>query len=182
MKKINTKNITVLGVLTALSVVLVMLLHFPLIPTAAFLEYDPADIPIYIVTFLYGPASGLIITIVVSIIQGITVSSSSGLYGILMHIISTGAFVLTSGIIYHLSKKNLFSMTYSLVAGVIITTAVMIPANLIITPYFMGTPVDMVKSMLLPAIIPFNLLKQCINSAVTALVYIPVTKAVCKRG
>lgn len=177
MKKINIKKITILGVITALCIVLVMLIHFPIIPTAAFLEYDPADIPIYVCTLIYGPLPGLLITVAVSLIQGLTVSSVSGVYGILMHIIATGAFVLTSGIIYRVGKKKLLFLPISLVVGVIVTTAVMIPANLIITPFFMGTPVEFVKDMLVPAIIPFNLFKQCINAAITGVVYIPLVKA-----
>ena len=180
MKKTDIKRIAVLGVLTALSVVLVMLIHFPLIPAAAFLEYDPADIPIYISTFLYGPVSGLLITVVVSLVQGLTVSSASGLYGILMHIISTGTFVLTAGMVYRIGKKKFLSLPLSLVIGVIVTTAMMIPANLIITPLFMGTPVEVVKSMLIPAIIPFNLFKQCINAVITGVLYVPLMAAVKK--
>lgn len=177
MKKSNVKKISVLGVITALSIVLVMLIHFPIIPAAAFLEYDPADIPIYIATFIYGPFSGLLITIAVSFIQGLTVSSASGIYGIIMHIIATGAFVLASGIIYRLGKGRMIFLPLSLVVGVVVTTAIMIPANLIITPLFMGTPVEVVKGMLLPAIIPFNLLKQCINAVITGVLYIPLVKA-----
>jgi riboflavin transporter FmnP len=56
----------------------------------------------------------------------------------------------------------------------------MIPANLIITPLFMGMPVDVVKGLLVPAIIPFNLLKQCINATFTAVIFIPILKAVKK--
>ena len=182
MKRINIKLIVVMGVLAALSVVLVMLVHFPLIPTATFLEYDPADIPIYISTFIYGPVVGIVITVLVSLIQGLTVSAATGgmFYGILMHIVSTGTFVLVSGLIYCFSKKNNTFVIVSLVAGVIATTLIMIPANLIITPVFMGLPVSAVQGLLIPAIIPFNLLKQCINAAVTALIYAPIAKTVNK--
>ena len=75
-KKINTKQITTLGVMSALSIVLMILIRIPF-PTAPFLEYDPADIPILISTFLFGPWWGLLMTAAVSVIQGITVSSSS---------------------------------------------------------------------------------------------------------
>ncbi len=178
--KLNTKKITVLGVLTALSVVLVMLIHFPIIPAASFLEYDPADIPIYTVTLMYGPAYGLVITILVSLIQGLTVSAQSGVYGIIMHIISTGAFVLMLSIVHHNIKKLKYGFIISLICGIFAAVIIMIPANLIITPYFMGTPVEVVKSLLIPAIIPFNIVKQCINALVTAIVFIPVNKTVMK--
>jgi riboflavin transporter FmnP len=50
-------------------------------------------------------------------------------------------------------------------------TLVMIPVNLIIQPNFYGVPVEVVKSLLVPAIIPFNLIKAGINSLLTLLVY-----------
>ena len=96
-----------LGLLAALSIVLVFFIHFPIFPTAKFLEYDPADIPIMIATFAFGPWYGLMTTIVVAVVQGLTVSASSGIYGIIMHIIATGAYVLASGLFYrkHKTKK-----------------------------------------------------------------------------
>lgn len=78
-----------LGLLAALSIVLVFFIHFPIFPTAKFLEYDPADIPIMIATFAFGPWYGLMTTIVVAVVQGLTVSASGGIYGIIMHIIAT---------------------------------------------------------------------------------------------
>lgn len=47
----NTRKLTTLAMLAALAIVLVALIHFPLVPAAPFLEYDPADIPIFIGTF-----------------------------------------------------------------------------------------------------------------------------------
>ena len=42
---------------------------FPIFPTAKCLEYDPADIPIMIATFAFGPWYGLMTTIVVAVVQ-----------------------------------------------------------------------------------------------------------------
>ena len=97
-----------LGLLAALSIVLVFFIHFPIFPTAKFLEYDPADIPIMIATFAFGPWYGLMTTIVVAVVQGLTVSASGGIYGIIMHIIATGTFVLVAGFLYqkHKTKKG----------------------------------------------------------------------------
>lgn len=171
----KTRKLTTLAMLTALSVVLISIVHFPLIPAAPFLEYDPGDLPILIATFAYGPLEGLIITVIASVIQGTTISSQSGLYGIIMHILSTGAFVLITGLIYRNNKTRKGALI-SLIAGVLITTAVMVGANLIVTPLFMGVPVSEVKKLLLPAIIPFNLIKLTINAIVTFLVYKPISR------
>lgn len=173
----KTKKLTILAMLTALSVVFISILHFPLIPAAPFLEYDPGDIPILIAAFAFGPVSGLIITIIASVIQGLTVSAQSGLYGIIMHIISTGTFVLISGFIYK-SNRTRKGAVISLVTGVLIATAVMAGANLVVTPAFTGWPVGEVKKLLLPGIIPFNLVKFSINALVTFFVYKPISNLI----
>ncbi len=43
--------------------------------------------------------------------------------------------------------------------------------NMIFTPLFMGAPLETVLAMMVPAIIPFNLLKAGINCTVTFLLY-----------
>ena len=172
MSNVNTRTsmLAKLGILAAVSVVLVAIVHFPLIPAAAFLEYDPADIPILLGTFALGPAAGLLLTVVASVIQGVTVSAASGWYGILMHVIATGTYVLVAGNIYKANKTKKQAIL-ALVCGTLAMAAVMIPANLFITPIFMGAPRAAVAAMLPTAIIPFNLLKAGINSIVTFLLY-----------
>ena len=102
----RTVKLVKMGVMVAISVALVYLIHFPIFPAVAFLEYDPADIPILIGTFAFGPLAGLALTVVTSVIQGLTVSSGSGLYGILMHVIATGVLVIVSGSIYSRKKTK----------------------------------------------------------------------------
>ena len=139
-----------LGLLAALSIVLVFFIHFPIFPTAKFLEYDPADIPIMIATFAFGPWYGLMTTIVVAVVQGLTVSASGGIYGIIK------------------TKKGAL---IALLCGVVAWGLIMMPANLIITPIFTGMPVEAIRGILLPIILPFNLIKAGINAVVTFLVY-----------
>ncbi|MEG0804651.1 MAG: ECF transporter S component, partial [Pygmaiobacter sp.] len=136
-KKINVRQLTTLAMLAAVSVMLVAMIHFPIIPAAAFLEYDPADIPIFIGTFLYGPAAGLALTFVVCVIQGVTVSVAAGPIGIVMHFIATGTFVLLAGIIYRKNRTRKGAVR-GLAVGVVAMTLVMCVLNLILTPIFMG--------------------------------------------
>ncbi|MBP0981401.1 MAG: ECF transporter S component [Oscillospiraceae bacterium] len=167
---IKTRKLTIMAMLVALSVILLYLVHFPIFPAAAFLEYDPADIPIFIGTFLFGPSAGLMITAAASIIQGFTVSASSGIIGIIMHILSTGSFVIVAGNIYR--KKHTFKgALLALVCGTITMTTVMCIWNVIFTPIFMGAPRAVVINMLVPVIMPFNFIKAGGNSLITVLVY-----------
>ena len=169
----KTVKLAKMAMLVAISLLLVNI-HFPIFPPIAFMEYDPADIPILIGTFAFGPAAGILITVVTALLQVFTVSAASGLYGILMHIIATGTYVLVAGFIYkfHKGKK---SAVIALIAGTLAMTAIMVPANLTITPYFMGVPVDAVTA-LLPFIIAFNLIKAGVNGLITFLVYKRVSK------
>lgn len=165
----NLRKLTTMAILTAVSVVLVALIHFPIIPAAAFLEYDPADIAILICGFAFGPVAGICVTLVAAVIQGLTVSASSGIYGIIMHIIATSALVLTSSLIYKNNKTKKGALI-SVICGILAMTLVMIPANIFITPEFMGAPRQAVIQ-LLPAIILFNLIKAGINGFVTFIIY-----------
>lgn len=158
-----------MGMLVALSVILVYFVHFPIFPVVSFLEYDPADVPILIGTFAFGPLAGLAITGIVSVVQGMTVSSGSGLYGIIMHIIATGAFVLTAGLLYR-HKKTKKEAVIALAAGTAAMVLVMYFANLVITPLFTGWPVAAVKEVM-PFILAFNAVKAGINSIATFLLY-----------
>lgn len=168
--KISTNKMVKMGVLSALSIILLMLVRFPIIPSAPFLEYEPADVPVLIATFIFGPLEGLIVTVVVSVIQALTVSAASGWVGLVMHVIATGTLVLVAGTIY-IKIHTIKGAIIALIAGSLCMTLVMIPSNLFFTVNFFGVPYDVVKGMLLPAIIPFNLIKSFTNSVVVMLVY-----------
>ena len=165
----KTVRLAKMGMLVAISIVLVYFIHFPIFPAVAFLEYDPADISILIGTFAFGPLAGILLTDVTSVIQGVTVSAASGLYGIIMHVISTSVLVLVSGLIYKYNKTRKGAVI-ALLCGVAAMTLVMIGANMIITPLFMGVPRNIVWS-LMPFIAGFNAIKAGINSVVTFLLY-----------
>jgi len=162
-----------MGMLCALSLVLVALIRFPLIPSASFLEYDAADIPVLIGTIMYGPISGLILLVIESGFQALIFSPQSGWFGFLMHVIASGMLILPVGIMYKIFK-NRKSVAIGLIVGCVLMTLVMIPANLILNPIFYGTPKEVVKGLLWPAIIPFNLIKATINSVITFILYKPV--------
>lgn len=131
----KVRKLVTMAMLAALSIVLVYVIHFPIFPAASFLEYDPADIPILIGTFAYGPLAGVLLTVVVSVIQGMTVSSGSGLMGIAMHIFATSILVLVAGNIYRV-KHTKKGAVLALICGVLAMTAGMVVFNYFITPYF----------------------------------------------
>ncbi len=178
MKK--TKQLTTMGMLIALSIVLMLLIRFPLFPSAPYLEYEPMDIPLLIAGFTFGPVLGITCVIISSLIQALTVSAGiGGFVGALMHIIASGTLVGVSSIIYkkNKSKKGAF---IALALGVVAMCLVMIPANLIITTNFYGVPKEVVTATMFTVTIPFNFLKAGINSLCTFLLYKPLKNIINK--
>jgi riboflavin transporter FmnP len=167
-----------MGVLTALSLVLMYVIRFPIIPAAPYLKYEPADIPMLIGAFLFGPLAGLAVTAVEATIQTL-LFAEGGWVGLVMHIIATGTFVITAGLIYKKMHDRKGAIV-GLICGTIAMTLIMIPLNLVIQPNFYGVPIETVKSLLIPAIIPFNLIKAGLNSVVTFIVYKSISKVVQK--
>lgn len=167
--KQNSVKLAKMAMLVAISIVLVMIIHFPIFPVVAFLEYDPADIPILIGTFAFGPVAGIILTVITSLLQGMTISVQSGAYGIIMHIIATTALVTVAGIIYR-KQKTRKRAVIGLVLGTLAMAAVMFFANMVITPLFTGMTLGAIMK-LMPFILAFNIIKAGINSAVTFILY-----------
>lgn len=169
--RLSVEKMTMIALFSAVSVILVYLLHVPLFPPpVAFLEYDMADVPIIMLTFLYGPYAGFLTTIIVSIIQGLTVSAQSGWIGILMHIAATGSYVLVAGMIYK-RRRGIKWEVVALTLGTAAMTAVMVLWNLIMTPLFMGWPIEEVLPLIVPFIMPFNLIKAGGNSIIAYFVF-----------
>lgn len=165
----RTKKMVTMAMMVAISVTLVYLIHFPIMPMVPFLEYDPADIPILIGTFAFGPLAGVALTAVTSLVQGLTVSAGSGFYGILMHIIATSALTTVAGTVYY-TRKTKRTALIGLLLGMAVMALIMIPANMVITPAFMGVPAGTVWS-LMPFIIAFNVIKAGINGIITFYIY-----------
>ena len=164
-----------LGMLTALSIILVYAIHFPIFPAAAYLEYDMADVPILIGTFLYGPWWGLALTAVVSLLQWLLVSPQSLWVGAVMHFCATGSYVIAAGLIYSRNKTRNAALI-GMAIGAVLQTLMMIPMNLIFTVHFFGVPREAVVALLPTAIIPFNAIKTVANSIITFLLYKRVAK------
>lgn len=170
MRNENVKRLVRLGLLCALSVILMYIVRFPIFPVAPYLEYDMADVPILIGSFLFGPWWGLLLTLAVSVLQGITVSAASGWVGVVMHFVATGLFAGIAGLVYRKNRTRKVALI-GLILGSLAMTLAMIPLNLIFTVHYNGVPYDVVAGMIVPIIIPFNLIKAGINSLCTLLLY-----------
>ncbi len=171
----NTKTLVVMAMMTAMAYVAVMVFR---IPVVMFLKYEPKDVIITIGGFLFGPLASVVMSAVVSLVEMVTISDT-GPIGALMNFISTCAFACTASVIY---KKihTLKGAVTGLAVGSVITVTVMLAWNYLVTPLYMGVPRETVAEMLLPAFLPFNLLKTVLNSAITMLLYKPLSNVMRK--
>ncbi|MBP5155591.1 MAG: ECF transporter S component [Clostridia bacterium] len=170
-QRIDLKTVAVLAMFAAISIVLVYLVHIPIFPSAPYLEYDPADIMIFICSLAISPLWSIVLTVVVSLAQGLLISGFN--LGIIMHIVATGTAAFVCGMIYR-KRRTLVSAIVGLGAAVLIATAVMVPMNIIFTPIYTGMARSIVITLLPFPIIPFNLVKFGINAAVTGILFKPV--------
>ncbi len=168
----RTRRIAALGMLAALAYVVMAVGRIPLVPAAPFLKYDPKDVIIVIGGLIWGPISAFTISVVVSFVEMVTVSES-GIIGFLMNVIATCSFACTASFIYS-KRRTMAGAIIGLLSGVFLTIALMTLWNIIITPIYMGIPRAAVIDLLLPAIIPFNLIKSGLNAGLTMLLYKPI--------
>lgn len=175
--KRDTKKLTTVAMLCALAYIVMFVAR---IPVVLFLKYDPKDVVIVIGGFLFGPLTSFAISSVVSLVEMITVSDT-GLWGLLMNILSSCSFACTAALIYK-KRHTVKGAVAGLVSGVVVMAAVMLLWNYLITPIYMGYPRAAVAELLLPAFLPFNLLKGGLNAAIAMLLYKPVATALRKAG
>ena len=175
-KKISTiRSIALTGVFCALAYIFTLLGNLIPISVAGFLSYDPKDIIVAIAGFILGPSYALIISVIVSLLELITISST-GLVGCIMNIISTASFAGISSLVYK-KWRTASGAILGLILSSLSTTALMLLWNAFITPYYMHVPREAIYEMLVPVFLPFNLIKTGINACITILIYKPVVKA-----
>ena len=175
--RMSTRYMTAVAMFAAVSYVAVLVSK--VIPNVAgFLSYEPKDAVIVIAGLLFGPMTSVLISVIVSFIEMITISST-GPYGFLMNVVSTCAFAVPAAWYYqkHRTRKD---AVIGLALGMAVMAAAMLLWNYIITPFYMGVPRATVAGMLMTVFLPFNLIKGGINAGITLLLYKPVVGALRK--
>lgn len=173
----NTKKYVTLAMLSAIAYVVMV---FGRIPVFLFLKLDPKDVIITIGGFIFGPLSAFLVSLVVSLVEMVTVSDT-GVIGLLMNVISTCAFACIAAFVYK-RKRTLTGAVIGLCLGSLAMTASMLLWNYIVTPVYMGIAREEVVKMLPTIFLPFNLLKSTLNSALTMLLYKPVVTVLRKSN
>lgn len=177
MNDAKIKKMTTIGMLCAVAYVL---MFFVRIPVVLFLKYEPKDVIIAIGGFLMGPMTAFTVSLIVGMIEMIT-TSDTGIIGFVMNVLSSCSFACTAAIIYK-KMRHLKGAVTGLLVGTAVMVFIMILWNYLITPLYMNIPRSEVAKILIPAILPFNLLKGGLNAAITFLIYKPVVRGLRKAN
>ena len=183
----STHYISYTAIFAALAGVL-MLFEIPLFFAPAFYKIDLSEIPVLICTFYLGPVAGVAAELVKIAVKLVLKGTSTAFVGDFANFVVGCSFVLPASIFYHAHPGKKTALL-----GMILGTAVMtvfgsafnavyllpkfaalfgMPMEVIVG---MGTKVNSaitsVSTLVLFAVVPFNLLKGVIVSALTFLLY-----------
>ena len=171
----RTKNITMLALFSAVSYAVMYLSKMIPINVLGFLTFDLKDVVIGLAGFIYGPLYIAAVSVIVSLIEMLTISST-GPWGFLMNVLSTCFFLCPAALFYR-RRRSVSGAVLGLILGAILMTAAMLLWNYLVTPIYMGMPRQAVAELLLPVFLPFNLIKGGINAAMLLLLYKPIVTA-----
>ena len=177
-QRFGVREIVMIGMFCAISYAVMALSKLIPVNVMGFLCFDFKDVVIAICGFMFGPLPAVIVSVIVSFIEMITISSTAWI-GFIMNVLSTCAFVVPAAVIYK-TRKKFSGALIGLITGVLCMTAIMILWNWLITPLYMGTPREVVVGLLIPVFLPFNLIKGGMNAALTVLLYKPIVTALRK--
>lgn len=164
--RFSTRTLVTCALLCAIGVLL-SLVEFPLLPGVTWLKYDASAMPALVGGFAYGPAAGACIGVVGAVIHGLLFADFSGA---VMNILVVVAFVVPAAALYR-RLPSLAGEVAGLVVGAIVMVAAAILGNLVITPAWLGVPLDAVIAMIVPILLPFNALKAVLNAVLSAIVF-----------
>ena len=167
----SVKKMVTIAILCSMAIVSNMIFNFPLVAAVPFMKYDPKDIIIVIAGFIYGPLVSVGMSFITSVLE---ILYHGGNYiDVIMNVISTCAFVCPAALIYKKIKSKKGAVI-GLISGVMISTLIMLLWNYIVTPGYYKLPREAVVELMIPGILPFNLIKNVINAVLAFILYKPI--------
>lgn len=183
----NTKVLVKVSVLGTIAFLL-MLFEFPLWFAPAFLEIDFSDVPPLIGSFALGPFAGVLVQLVKNLLNLVLEGTDTAAVGEFANFLVGSIFVFTAGFFYH-RKKTFKNAVIGMVLGILAMTATMSIINYyVMIPLYaklFGWPIEQIvalgtavnkyvvdfKTLILFAVVPFNLVKGILITSVTTLIY-----------
>ncbi|WP_027633601.1 ECF transporter S component [Clostridium hydrogeniformans] len=193
MKRESGKGLKNLNTLIKISLLgsmafLLMLFDFPLPIFPSFLKIDLSDLPALVGSFALGPIAGVVIELLKNILHAAIKGSSTAMVGEIANFFVGSVLVFTSGYIYNMKKTRKSAVTGLVVGTIVMSVLAGILNYVIMIPFYakaFGMPMEAIigmgtklnsnikdlTSLVLWAIIPFNLLKGFAVSFITAAIY-----------
>ncbi len=140
-----------------------------------FLTFDAKDAILAIGGMVFGPVTALITSLLAALLEMISVSDT-GFYGFIMNFLSSASFAFFASMVYKY-KRSFSGALLGLGAGVFSMTAVMMGANMLITPFYMHCTAKDVAALIPTLLLPFNLTKSLLNAGLSLLLYKPAITA-----
>ena len=163
-----------IGMLGAAAFILMATIQIPILPSAPYLRYDPSDVIGLIAAIIAGPVAGVA---VVALKDGLyLLFRARSIFGPLANFIAVATFVGVSGWMLRGKRLTLPSLVAACAVGGLARVLVMIPANFAILNLQFGMPPARVSHLLLPVIIPFNVMASVINTALTAMIALTIRR------
>lgn len=157
---------------------ILMLLEFPILPVAPWMKIDFSDIPILIGLFLFGVGGAFIITIIKLLLHSAMVGFAVyNLIGSLASFLGTAILILAFAAVLRYYRGNpKWRMPLAICVATIGLTVIESLANLtFVLPFYlevMGMKLSMsLNTIVLVAVVPFNLIKGLLVGNVFWLVY-----------
>ena len=180
----DTRRLVGIAVFSALAFVVALVCQI-IPPVQGFLSLDFKDAVIAMASFIYGPTSAVLIALITAFIELVTISTT-GWYGFVMNFASSAVFSLTACLIYR-KFKSINGALAAFITAIIAVVSTMLMLNIFVTPLYMaqvGIPLDRagVMSMIPKVLLPFNLSKALINSAIAMVIYKPLSTALSRIG
>lgn len=189
----SVKRIAVIGLMGALSSVLMMVFKFPLPFMPPFMDFDLSGLVEIIGGFLLGPVAVVLIILIKLLIKLAIMGSGSAFTGEIQNFMLSCAYAVPPAILYWHSKSKK-SGEIGMAIGTVLCAAVAVVTNLyMIIPFYVtlfGMTMDDIIAMCsavnplmknaftlaLFGIVPFNLIKCGVSSVITVLVYKKISK------
>lgn len=169
----TTKRIAITALFGSVAAICTLVIEFPILPGVPWLKYDPSGIVALVAGFAFGPETALIVSTLPYLVH---LTTQSGVYGMLMAMLATVALTVPASLVYR-RTPTMRGAVLGLALGSVCAVVACIVGNLIVTPYYTAMPLQDVIDLIVPALLPFNLIKVGINCAMCLLVYKPVVRA-----
>ena len=163
----STRRVALCAIFTALALVL-SFVELPIFPAAPYLKYDPSGIVALTAGLAFGPGVGAVVAVLPWLVHLFVEP-----FGAIMALFCAVMTVLPAAAIYRAIPTKGGLATALVVSGIIAIGAAIL-GNIVITPLYSGMAVGDVVGLIVPVLIPFNVMKVAINAVVAGFAAGPV--------